>query len=150
MLLQNQWACIFSYFWAHLSISIKEKPRKFHFTEFEIWSVLFTWHVKSKPSVSWHTSLHKISRKRIPSSVPTKVKKKRVVEKVWMNKWLLHQENNGQSRLGDSWHMRRPPSHLVALLSFHFSSCRLVSPHVFLFTMTRPANNSVTVRGRKN
>ena len=96
-----------------------------------------------------HTSLHKIRRKRIPLSAPKKVKKWGGVETAWMNKWFLHQQNNGQSRWGDSWHMRRAPSHLAALLSFHFSSCRLVSPHVFLFTMTRPANNSVTVKGER-
>jgi len=86
------------------------------------------------------------------SSIRTEEGKKRgggSVKTVWMNKWFLHQQNNGQSQRGDSWHMRRAPSHLEALLSFHFSSCRLVSPHVFLFTMTRPANNSVTVKGER-
>jgi hypothetical protein len=65
---------------------------------------------------------------------------------VYMNKWPLRQENNGQSRLGDSWQTRRAQCHLVALQSFHFSSCRLVSLLVFPSTMTRPTNNSVTVR----
>jgi len=92
------------------------------------------------------TSLYKIRRKRILSSVLKKLKKS-VAETVWVNKWPLHQDNNGQSWLGDSCHTRRAPSHLVALLSFHFSSCCLVPLHVFLYTMTPPpTNKSVTVK----
>jgi hypothetical protein len=128
ILLRNQCLCTLSTSWPHLSIQIQEKLRKFHFTGPEIWSVLFTWHVNPKPSVSWHTDYN------IPHFTRAgekgffhpywKKAEKYVVETGWVNKWPLHQENNGQSWLGDSWHTRRASGHLEALLSFHFSCCR--------------------------
>jgi hypothetical protein len=68
-----------------------------------------------------HTSLHEIRRKK-DSFIRTEEgkKKTRVVETVWMNKWLLHQENNGQSQLGDSWHMRWAAKPLSGATVFPF------------------------------
>lgn len=106
-----------SSFWLHFSISIQEKPRKFHFTDSEIWNVLFTWHINLKPSVSWHADYNiprfkEIRRERILSAMLKKLKENGAAETVQMNKWPLHQENNGQSQLGDSWHTRSAPCHL--------------------------------------
>jgi hypothetical protein len=85
----------------------KKNVRIFHFTDSEIWSVLITWHINLKPSDSSHadyniSTFKQVRRGRILSAMLKQPKENGAAGTVYMNKWPLRQENNGQSRLGDS------------------------------------------------